>query len=426
MNKRGVVFGLCVVMQVVFPGKREVTPLIRSVMLSKDKRSMKVIAHPEFSKNYLRWDFFVAYDEVDLTKLDYTIVTAPFIMNVISAVWISGDKYSVEAIDEELYYSIKRLKAVFKVMFPKTKWDGELIPEKLVKNTLSLSPDSEMAVLFSNGLDSVFTSLSHRDKKQLLITGWGQVDIPLKRKKLWKSRKREMVAFGKKYGHENTFLQSNFSSFRNHKKLQKLSPEINEWRAQTVEDIGWSGLVVPILASAGLNHLYIASSDAWGFEYSNAANPFVDGNIKVSGISVIHDKFDCSRQDKIVRLSQIRKELRQDTLCVKACEEAVDSNCCRCYKCLQTALGIIAIGEHPQDYGFNDSIESILNTAKSLDVSKLSYTTRWRLKKIRECVERSNSNDIKQQFKWLFSRDLTENFENIDEIRNQVVIDWKS
>ncbi len=425
MSKRSVIFVLCVFMQGVFPGKREVIPLIKSVELDEDKRSMDVIAHTEFSKKYLRRDFFVAYDDVDLTKLDYTILTVPFIMNVISAVWLSGDTYSIEAMDEELFYSIKRLKEVFKIMYPKTCWDGELIPGKLIQNTMVSSGNNQIGMLFSNGLDSVFSSLFHRHKKQLLITGWGQVDIPMKKRKLWKKRKGEMLAFGKRYGHDNTFLRSNFSDFRNHAVLESLSPEIYEWRGQAVEDIGWSGLVIPLLFTKGLSHLYIASSNTWDYAFPFAANPFIDGNIKVAGISVVHDAFGYSRQDKVVSLSKIRKELNLDTLYVKACAEAVDANCGRCNKCLQTALGILAIGDDPRDYGFNGSVENILNRAKSLELANLSYITRWRLKKIKECVERSGNPSIMQQFQWLLQLDLAKNITDTRRARNQVIIDWK-
>ncbi len=357
--------------------KQAAIPLIKALEIGSNKRTMSVIANPAFKKKYLRKEFFVEYDDLDLTQLDYTILTVPFIMNVISIVWISGETYSIEAMDEELYYSIQRLKEVFKVIYPKTCWDGELIPERLVKNILVSSVNDQIGMLFSNGLDSVFSSLFHRDKKQLLITGWGQVDIPTKSKKLWSSRKREMLEFGRTYGHDNTFLRSNFSDFRKHSVLESMSPEIHEWRLLMVEDIGWSGLVMPLLFTKGLSHLYIASSDTWDFGFPNAAGPFIEGNIKVAGISVVHDAFDYSRQDKVVGLSKMRKELLLDTLYVKVCSHAVDINCGKCDKCLQTVLGIIAIGENPRDYGFNDSIEKILNTAKSLEVAKLTYTTRY-------------------------------------------------
>ncbi len=421
--KKALVLVFVMVVCSLFASKREVAPLIRSVRLSKDKKSMKVMAHPEFSKNYLRWDFFVAYHEVDLTKLDYTIVTAPFIMNVISAVLISGDTYSVEAMDEELFYSIKKLKEVFKVMFPKKIWDGELIPEKLVKNTLSLSPDSEMAVLFSNGLDSVFTSLSHRDKKQLLITGWGQVDIPLGKKKLWQSRKREMVAFGKKYGHDNAFVRSNFSNFRKHPKLEALSSEIYEWRNHAVEDIGWIRLTLPLLVAKGVDKLYIASSDTWTCPVPCAANPFIDNNISIAGISFIHDAFDYTRQDKVQGLSVIKNQLGLATLIIKACAEGVFKNCCACSKCLQTAFGLFVLGEDPKEYGYYASLNSMIEAAQSLDINSLSIYERFQFRQVQKELERCTNEHIKEALHWLLVYDI--NGELHDYEKGRVPVNWK-
>ncbi len=387
---------------------------------------MKVTANKNFKGKFLRQTFFIRYDDVDLSKLDYSILTIPFIMNVISTVWVSGNHYSIDVMDEDLYYSLKRLNQVFKVMYPKTKWDGELIPKTLKNNRLDVKPKTDqIALLFSNGLDSVFSSLMHRDEKQLLITGWGQVDIPLSNKSLWQKRKQEMIDFGERYGHENTFLQSNFSNFRNHKKLRKLAPDIYEWRKYAVEDIGWIGLATPILFTKGIDILYIASSRPWSFGYARASNPFIDRNISIAGISFVPDQYDHLRQDKIQGLSRIRKELPLDTLIIKACDSISNTNCCKCSKCLQTALGFIALGENPRDYGFNDPIEKIMQRVRALDVSKLSLSTRWRYKKIRECIEKNNNTELKEAFRWLFETNLEENIENAPDTRNQVMTDWK-
>ena len=48
-------------------------------------------------------------------------------MNVVSIVWISGEIYYVDEMDAELFDSLKRVKKVFEIMYPKTSWHGETL-----------------------------------------------------------------------------------------------------------------------------------------------------------------------------------------------------------------------------------------------------------------------------------------------------------
>ena len=237
-----------------------------------NKNEIRVEINHEFKKRYLLSDFFAEYDDdIDLSRLDLSIQIMPCLMNVISIVWISGKQYAIESMDEELYYSLIKVKEVLKRMYPKTRWRGELLPRKLVKNSYKNQQNGHekerMALLFSGGLDSTTSSLYHKDKKQLLVTVWGHWDLPLYDKKLWKIRKEQLKDFGKQYGHENTFIKSNYYSFLNRPVLDNLSSEISSWRIFTVEGIGWAGLAAPLLLLKGYPYLAHASTITWDFQY---------------------------------------------------------------------------------------------------------------------------------------------------------------
>lgn len=184
--------------------------IIREVLVKKN--AIKVIINKKFKEKYLQSNFFARYDkDIDLSKLDYSVQILPFISNVISIIWISGKTYYVDSLDEEFYNSMKTVKEVFKRMYPETKWNGQLIPRKLVKNRFTYEGEKERtALLFSGGLDSVTSSLHHRTKKQLLVTVNGHWDLPLDDKELWRKRKKELRAWGERFGHENTFINSNY------------------------------------------------------------------------------------------------------------------------------------------------------------------------------------------------------------------------
>lgn len=175
------------------PVDQSIEDLIVGESISKNRLEVQI--NEVFKAHYLTSDFFADYEDedVDLTKLDRSLVLMPFLCNVVTIVWISGKKYAIDSLDEDLYHSFQTIKKVFQRLYPKTSWDGEIVPRKIVKNyapaTLKDSK-KEIALLYSAGLDSTASSFNHLDKKQLLITACGQWDIPLKDPELWKRGKR--------------------------------------------------------------------------------------------------------------------------------------------------------------------------------------------------------------------------------------------
>ena len=194
-------------------------------------------------------------------------------------------------------------------MYPCTKWEGRLIPHRLVKNVPPFKPDTNrIALLFSGGLDSTTSSLYHSDKKQLLITAWGHWDLPLKDVKLWKTRKSQLLGFAEQHGHEATFVKSNYYSMLNRKVLDCLSKEITSWRIFAVEGIGWAGIAAPLMWLKGYPELRHASTITWDYHFPAAANPFIDDNIKFAQfLHLKHDLFDMNRMDKCRFLGQACK-----------------------------------------------------------------------------------------------------------------------
>ena len=145
-------------------------PLQLIEKLTVYKNRIEVTVDERFKKKYLKSDFFVEYEEdINLEQVDYSIVSLPFLMNVLSLVWISGEEYLIEEMDSEVYESLERLHTVFEIMFPKTSWKGRLIPKKIVSHEpIKEKVPGKMALLFSGGVDSTASSfLSSRDSPAL-------------------------------------------------------------------------------------------------------------------------------------------------------------------------------------------------------------------------------------------------------------------
>lgn len=173
--------------------------LIQSMHI--DRNHLKISVNQNLKLRFLRDDFFAEYDEdIDLNALDSSLVTMPFVLNVLPIVWISNRDYSIDSMDEDLYHSLEKIKKVYERLYPKTSWTGNLIPRKLVKNKplVSLKDSKDhIALLYSGGLDSLCASLMHMGQHQLLITAWGQWDVPLERGEIWQVRKRALLSMRK-------------------------------------------------------------------------------------------------------------------------------------------------------------------------------------------------------------------------------------
>jgi len=356
------------------------------------KNTLQISVNESFKKQYLTDDFFVEYEPpIDLEQFDYSILSLPFITNVVSIVWISGETYFVDEMDTELYESLKRVKQVFSVMYPKTSWSGELVPRKLVTHPRPFTDDhTKTALLFSGGIDSISSMLAHLDKKQLFITAWGHWDLPLNNQDLWKVRSHKINAYAENFGNKTTFLRSNYTSMLNYQYLSQLTPEIPKWRLGAVEGLGWAGLTAPILLATGITTLRIGSSHTWKYPYPSAASPFIDNNLRFCGLKVLHDQFALTRLQKVAYLDSVYTAHALPKPFLKICsyEKNEDTNCLACRKCLTTILCFIALGIDPEPYGLVYDEDKAVEILALFDGPALNFYTIVLCKEIQDTLKK--------------------------------------
>ncbi|MES1224460.1 MAG: hypothetical protein ABUT20_53690, partial [Bacteroidota bacterium] len=349
---------------------QEPESIIEEIKVTKQR--IDIVVNNSFKKAYLNENFYVHYEDpdIDLSKFDSSITSMPFIMNIISIIWVSGKTYTIESMDETLYESLKKIKEIFKIMYPKTSFNGELIPKRLVHNDF-LDPETakiheqDIAMLFSSGLDSYTSSLRNKNKNQLLIIVQRGFDIPFEKTK-WAHIKQQVKNFADLYGHTTSTLSSNFISMLKYNVLwnRKLSPEIEDFRLDLVEGLGWIGLVAPILLTKGYPTLFIGSTITWLSEYPLACNPLIDDNLNCSKLSAHHDSFDLTRIEKQEFIKQFyaNNPIRPY---IKVCFKGGLLNCLNCEKCIRTMCGFLLIDAHPNEYGFDISDEEAIIKIKN-------------------------------------------------------------
>lgn len=391
------------------------------------KNQLKVQVNEAFKTRFLRDDFFAEYDDdIDLQLLDNSIVVLPFILNVMPAIWISGREWTIDSIDEDIYYSLEKVKKIYERMYPKTSWLGKLTPRKVVKNQPIgplKNPDENRALLYSGGVDSLCASVL-MGQKQLLITAWGQFDIPLEKPDLWEIRKKSFSDFGQKYGNHNAFVKSNYACFLNWGLLHTISEEIKDWRIDTTEGMGMLGLAVPIMLLKGYQLLHIASTYTWSYPYPSSANPLVDANLLIAGAYRLeHDQFDLSRFQKTECIVNKVKEGKIECPKLKVCDGQRANNCCDdCSKCIQTIVALLVLGADINAYGFDMPREAAIERAKRYIAEGASYWVSWNIKQAIQYVKSKNE-PVPDDLCWLLTVDLKEHV-TTHYVCNKTPVNW--
>lgn len=323
-------------------------PLIRAKIINNNTIYFHLSA--EFTKKYVKEPFYLTYPQaINLHNLPPTIVDIPLITNVIAVIWFSGKEYTIDEMDEDLYYSLIKIKAFFKRFFYNTPWEGELIPHHLVKNTLPTTK-SQSAALFTAGLDSTTTVFRHLNENPILIT--------------FNDPHQTSIDFAKTYNLDFHTIYMNHDRCLKLTTLDKASCDITKWFWDTSMGLSWVGAATPLLYTLGIPTLYIPSGFTWrsflfpdGQTLRQPASPLIDENLSPSGLQVFHDTFTMTRTDKVKFLSTYcsEKHIAKPKLIVcneHTKEDCSYSHCNRCFKCLATMLDILAIGDDMQEYGF--------------------------------------------------------------------------
>lgn len=388
------VFFVCLLLH--FPTLFCALPLIEKITTKGNNvpgNMLIVEPNAEFKRNYLTGDFYVKYGEgIDFSTMDESVRLTPFIGSVIHIVWASGNIYTIDTMDEDLFYTLQKVKEVLQIFYPDTDWSGELIPQKLINNKKKYIFDSrKVGVLFSGGLDAVGTSFSHLDKEQLLITIRGR-DVKLSQDTMWANVKKQCISFAQTYGHTNFFLVSNFHAFINHEQLKKQFPSMPYW-GDTSQSLAFAGLVTPILLHYNIPTVLMASSNTIECPFAYGSHPLIDNNIQLSGIQFRYDRPDLTRIGKLecVLAQAQRYKLPKPKLRVCWGNDQQGGNCYKCEKCIRTMNLILALGEDPHDFGFNQTVEDIETITKkyfSADKKKfLKFEVAWDW----ECVQKKIS-----------------------------------
>lgn len=325
---------------------------------------IEVRAHSQLALTKDR--FYAEYDgRIDVHALPYTVATIPFILNAAPLVWLSGQHFEIDAMDEDLFYALEKIQLVFRLFFPHSSWHGTITPKTLVKIQHDQATQ-RVGVLFSHGLDAVHTSMSHLDQDQVLITVWGSDVMPTKTT-LWHHVLEQCQQYAQSYGYDHHWVRSNFAFFYNPHAITRLYPTMTNWFGQAMQACAYLGVAAPIAYSTGCSSLLIASTRTQEYPYPYGTHPALDNLIAFAGINVFHDGAEVDRVQKIEKIQELCTQHTLAKPLLRVCwgKDVSGGNCGECEKCVRTITELITVGQDPQDYGFAVSLEQTLPRIRS-------------------------------------------------------------
>lgn len=302
-------------------------------------------------------DLVVEYgDETDLSACPESLLAIPALANLAPIVWLSGETYSIPVLDAVFANSLERIRRELIARYPEASWEGKLVPDALERAAetegLDEGDESRVALLFSSGLDSIYSSLAIGER-QLLVAGWGN-DVGYENARGWAPIAADIESFARTHGHEPAWFRSNFRRVANEKALMAAAGMFNWW-GQVQHGIGLIGLTAPILASSGVRKLVISSTAPEGETVPWGSDPGLVEPMAWGSVSVELHADEVTRQEKSAFLAAQFADRGDYRPQVHVCwiDPSSDGlNCCRCQKCLRTAVSLALEDDQYERYGF--------------------------------------------------------------------------
>lgn len=332
---------------------------INSVNISQNRIEICYLVEGECCK-YFNTEcgnmFWTEYSE-SIEHVPNSIAIIPFVVNVLPIVWLTDAVLEVEEIDKVFYESINQFKQGYIDMYPMMKFGGSIETKCLVENNKEHT--EKVAAFFSGGVDAFASLIAHADESPILLTLWGS-DIKLDDQLGWNNVRSHLDETASLFGIEKICIKTNFRTFINEGGLNRLVVQSGDaWWHGFQHGIGLIGHAAPIAFILKLKTVYIASSYTKDDDVTCASSPSIDNNVRFGCCNVIHDQYEYRRQEKVTHICDYVKRTHKNILLRVCWQSSGGANCCNCEKCYRTIFALMAEGESPSQYGFENIEDSI-------------------------------------------------------------------
>ncbi|MEP7158672.1 MAG: hypothetical protein ABI797_04540 [Chloroflexota bacterium] len=292
---------------------------------------------------------FFEYPGYDVSALPREVAVLPFLWTIASVVWATGARFELETLPESVVESMAFIRGLLRRMYPSLAWDGEISARNQVADPPMSTPRFAEAVMYSGGVDSIYSALRHRGPQTLLVSVWG-ADIALRDGKRWARHEADARGFAGQHAGGLAIVRSNFRDL-NYVRVNDLTDEVRRWWIDVQFSMALTGVAAPLLHLNGIPTLHLAGGlprDETTL-YRHASSPLLDHRIALAGPHVHHDGAQVNRHPKVDLIVQMT-----DGAPVRVCHvgHGADMNCGRCRKCIRTQAAIYIAKGDPCPYGF--------------------------------------------------------------------------
>ncbi len=303
---------------------------------------------------------FVTYD-VDLTSVPEAFLAVPGLSTLAPIAWILGAELHTRIADATFLESLERVRQSLRRLYPSVHWTGNIRATDVVNSDNDYLRGSE-ALLFSGGVDSLASFISHRQAAPRLVAVWG-ADVGVGKPDEWQQVAAANQEFAGSRSLAVSVIKTNFRTFFNHYKLRaRFFSTFPNWYSAAQQGLGLVGLCAPLSYVQGLARIRIASTHMAGWSEPWSSHPTIDGEVRWASTEGIHDGYQLSRQMKIGLIAEYIRHEAPD-LPVRVCWGR-GGNCSRCNKCCLTMMGLAVEGLDPNHHGFcfNAATLSLIRT----------------------------------------------------------------
>lgn len=345
---------------------------IRLLNIEKNENQIKYkyTCDGKISKALRREKEYLIEYGFDITHIPDSILTVPFLANLLPIVWVYDAEIHVDEIDEDFLMCLDDVKRAYSEMYPNIKFKGTIITNKIVSNDIVDDKNRSM-LFFSGGVDAVYSLINLRKELPLLCTIWGS-DLFFQDKEGWNNVSLQVRETAQDFGLDYTFIKTSFRSILNYNILNKdfAKPSHENWWHGFQHGIAILAHGAPIAYYFGIRRInLVATVSVKSIEdYTCASTPAIDNNVKFCGCYCIHEGVESSRNDKIRRICRFSRTANKKIRLRVCWEQRTGSNCCLCEKCARTYMAIFSEGYDPIEFGFDLSPE-IYQTVKDKIIS---------------------------------------------------------
>lgn len=261
---------------------------------------------------------------------------APFLAAVLLPCMKTGEDITIKGIvSKKLLANAEKIMDLvigWNVGFKRIKIDTSSKSVNHNTGRFNKADKTEIGSFFSGGVDSFYTYLKHKSTKDsitnlILVHGF---DIPLSSKNLYMKTKKTVEKIAKEEKINSIFVETN-------------AGEIVE--KKLIWDFAHGGALaaVGLFLSNGLAKVFIPAGLQKNDLFPYGTHPELDKLWSTETVSFSHDGTEYDRLGKIINsISKSPLALKYLRVCSQNLKGKY--NCSRCYKCLQTMIGLVCAG----------------------------------------------------------------------------------